>query len=509
MKTIVPLGIGLIFFLMACRTNAPVPLSQGMGQATPTNIQEELMWRRPDPSPEWVLKGHCPDDEQFLCFIGHSSKHVEERRALHEAKVDATNKFVEYCGMEVEVFNEYLETTTGQTSSVLDSAVQSSFSSTQQSNAYVSRIKVSERFIEYFKRTQGGTTFPNVYKIVVKVRVPRDEYNRVQAWKQQRKAKQQKEARVAQVDSEIRQFIETALALKKQGQILAALRQLKHARHTVNESNLFSKNVHLSHIAREESVLVGQLQIQNDSQPILQVEPGEIPTPLAVQVTYRTEAITKPVADFPLAFRHKENKVIRTSDTHGKAIWQLPAYSLEDSFDVEVVPDQDRLASLISPAAWESLSTKQVVFTIRVQKTQLTMLEKTIQSPVVSDFHASLAMEPAQKNWKTGETITLYAKCEQRCYFRIYHLDEQGQIQVLEDSKGRRLPKNREAPVFKATLTTPGNSRMIATFSTDRFSNDYETNVPISVEDFVALLKSFRLSDGAKAEIHKEIVIKP
>ena len=69
-----------------------------------------LISSKPEPTPEWVIKGTYEDTDKLLYFVGTSAeRHVEERDALKQAHSDASNKFVEYCGVDAKVFSNYIE----------------------------------------------------------------------------------------------------------------------------------------------------------------------------------------------------------------------------------------------------------------------------------------------------------------------------------------------------------------------------------------------------------------
>ena len=69
-------------------------------------VEETLLRQMPDPPPVWAVSGSQEEDAEFYYFVGASSKHTEERDAIQEAKVTASNQFVEFCGLDVQIFNE-------------------------------------------------------------------------------------------------------------------------------------------------------------------------------------------------------------------------------------------------------------------------------------------------------------------------------------------------------------------------------------------------------------------
>lgn len=487
------LSIILVFFLTDC---ASAPSISPSSTPQPVEVKEELIERLPDPKPGWVLKGSHPDEGEFLFFVGYSTKHTEERNAVREAKVDATNKFVEYCGIQASVFQTYLETTVGKTSGVLDSEIQAQAQSQQKAEAYVSRVKLVEKYMEKYRRTQGSTVFPNAYKLAVLVKVPRSEYNQVQAWK-----KQQEEKRRKVVEATMQEHLKNTQSLEGEKNVLAALSELRDAKTYVLSSKASNTSVYMATLEKEEKAIVGRVQIIAIARTTQQTEPNERPEPLEVKVVYQKEQQETPLANFPLIFSTPSHEEPRQTNHEGKVILSLPPSSNEGQLQIQVHPDQSHLKNRISEDALKDVSAKQIVFTIEVRKTKLTELEKVIQTRIPSDFNFRFSSDHKEKTWKIGEEFTFQAQCAKRCHIRIYKLDEKGKFWIWDDSKEVRLPKDRPfGPISLGKATAPGVSQVIVTASTRPFPNQYQPKTQISEAEFLVLLKSFRVAGGEKAE---------
>ena len=97
--------------LTACApATAPVPEQVPVKAPEPPK-QFVLISSKPEPTPGWVNKGTYENTEKFLYFVGTSGeRHAEERDALKKARIDASNKFVEYCGVDAKVFSKFMDT---------------------------------------------------------------------------------------------------------------------------------------------------------------------------------------------------------------------------------------------------------------------------------------------------------------------------------------------------------------------------------------------------------------
>ena len=82
--------LAIISFLIIACTPVPEPVPEAPKQFV-------LISSMPTPTPKWAETGTHEDTDSLLYFVGISGKlHAEERDALKQARIDASNKFVEY-----------------------------------------------------------------------------------------------------------------------------------------------------------------------------------------------------------------------------------------------------------------------------------------------------------------------------------------------------------------------------------------------------------------------------
>ena len=150
-KNLIQLVAALSLFLGAsCNKEKPPPTPSGPKT-------EELLSTSHEKKPEWLSGVQEVKGEKDLFFVGISKKFREERDARSDARTDAGNQFVQYCGVEARVFNEYISQSMGLSSEVIDSTESVRESSKMRSEAYFSRLKVKETSTEIYREMQSGT----------------------------------------------------------------------------------------------------------------------------------------------------------------------------------------------------------------------------------------------------------------------------------------------------------------------------------------------------------------
>ena len=102
-----------LFWGASCNKETPPPTPSGPKT-------QELVRRVPEKEPDWVFGVSEKDGDKDLYFVGISKKFREERDARSDARTDAGNQFVQYCGVEARVFNEYISQSMGLSSEVID-----------------------------------------------------------------------------------------------------------------------------------------------------------------------------------------------------------------------------------------------------------------------------------------------------------------------------------------------------------------------------------------------------
>lgn len=499
--------------------------------APPTAIPPEapkqfvLISSKPEPAPGWVGAGTHENTDSLLYFVGISGElHKEERDALKQARSDASNKFVEYCGVEAKVFSKFIETVSGLSSQLQDTTIAGTSGSTQKAEAYFSRLKLAERYIEKFERSPGEYA----YKIKALVNVPREEYDKVQKWKQQRTAEKQKRAaeRMLNTVNAIEGLLNSGRTLAQEGNVLGALNHFHQAKTIASESNLAAATLHLTKIEREEKLLTGHLQLQIQENEQQTIEVNQIPKPMVARLIWRDASSTqKPVSDFPLEVEWSiygmKSSVKKSTDIEGRLTLNLPQPSGEGVIVARVAPDTVRLEGQISASVLRDLEIKEINFRIEVRRTfwqkALSLLGigsganagtsgNNVVKPMVLDFAFMLGTADASVNYSEGDEVSLYSECAVRCYVRLYHLGPDKIITVLSDTNKKKR-KNKRSVLFHGLISSAGKHIFLGTASTGKFANRFKAGKEISEEDFMAQIKTFRLSDSRKTVHHFALTV--
>ena len=469
-----------------------------------------LISSKPEPTPEWVIKGTYKDTEKFLYFVGNSGeKHAEERNALVKARNDAGNNFVIYCGVDAKVFSNYAESIENvRSSEVQDETVSGTSVSTQISEAYFSRLKLFKRFIEKYERNPGEYA----YKIQVVMKVPREEYDKVQKWKRQLAAKKQQRAaeQILNTNNAIEGLINNAKTLSKEGNVLGALNHFYQARTIATESSLPNAIIFVTNIEKEERLLTGSIQLKILQNPSQLINVGQTPKPLVASVTLKNkESKEIPVSGFPLLVERtnygtSETKT-RVTNFEGKLEINLPAVERKGLISIRLAPDKKQLGEQIQENVLKYFSSQDVLFRIEakcgsLQKTLALIeannecAETTVKS---SDFSFQINTSSASSKYNVGAPFKVFAKCAVRCYTRLFHIGPDVSVSVVADIRKKLLKNKRKS--FEVSVPDAGRHRFVGIASTNKIAGPHKAGVGISAESFLTQLRAFRLSEGKQA----------
>ena len=255
--------------------------------------------------PPWTLTE--PDDEsgKFFLFVGMSTRHSTERDARDEAERNARNEFAKYTGVEVSEVDEMLKSIYGSSSSILDPTISGKNQTKQETNALVSRVKTKNYYFEKYKEQCGENPLGVSYQYWALVKVPKDEYEKVQEWKLKRETA--KEA-------------EKALDRTKLGEEMARLATL------------------VIDGGRDSSVFVAS-------------DDEGATTEVKAWVWQKKEGQVVPAVGIPLVFKESDgNSVLARarSDANGQALFQV-ARLKPGNYDVAVNPNGGSTAAMAPP----------------------------------------------------------------------------------------------------------------------------------------------------------------
>ena len=149
-------------------------------------IENKLLRTIPPIKPNWVF--NIPEDKKdYFIYVGQSNLFVIEKDARKNALQDCIKQFAEYCGVEVKYYSKTATASFGLSSDIKNPTVAELTSNGQKVEANVSRMKPKNYYIEEWQK--GNQKF---YKVYVKATIPKNEYAKVQKWKENQKKQQQK-----------------------------------------------------------------------------------------------------------------------------------------------------------------------------------------------------------------------------------------------------------------------------------------------------------------------------
>ena len=229
---VITLSILCLYFLtyQGCATRKIIVPDRCMGQ------EEILIKSYPNNRPAWM--DVVPDGgKETEYFIGHSALFPLEKNARSDAMIDAINQFVKFCGIEVDIVDEYLKETKGKSSEVLAATQKRSEVNKIRAEAFVSRVKGSEWYDRRIKKCIYNNFQEGWFSSVI-VTVPKDEINRVKKYaEEKRKEREMKEqeaylAKIKELKLKIREaysYYEIAHKAEEKINIVQALGYLANA----------------------------------------------------------------------------------------------------------------------------------------------------------------------------------------------------------------------------------------------------------------------------------------
>jgi len=159
---------------------------QPVNPPKPELVEEKLISSSAEKRPDWLI--HEPEikDGNFL-FVGLSDKKVLERDARDEAYRHAINNVVRYINVDVKDKFERIVTSSGLSSEVIDPTKVIRNFEEQLSSAVARRVKASEWYTERWERKQGAES-TSYYMVCVLATTPQAEINKVIAEQQKYQA---------------------------------------------------------------------------------------------------------------------------------------------------------------------------------------------------------------------------------------------------------------------------------------------------------------------------------
>ncbi|MBF0289949.1 MAG: DUF4384 domain-containing protein [SAR324 cluster bacterium] len=329
--------------------------------------REEKIRTIPEKMPNWVGKGRSNDND-YLYFEGVSIKFSEEKTAWDQAFVHATNQFVKYCGVDVQLIDEYLEIIDQSSSETIDPQIRAKRRELHRAEAFVRRIKVDGRFVEEYVRYEGEILVGRSFKARVLIQVPLNEYNRVQEFK----LKQEEEKRLAvekqrsEKIKKLQNLFQKAEILLREGKIAFALNALNRIK-AILKSGFSPEEFSIDKIEIREKEIISNIEWKADTALMQSLEVGESPTSVTSQIIYQHQDQTHPVVDLPILVHTEFGKKRLMPDRQGAIQYHHPApFNKEGVYQINLTIDSSLLSDQISAEALEHLNQKHLSFAIAV-----------------------------------------------------------------------------------------------------------------------------------------------
>ena len=488
-KNLMQLVAVLSLFLGAsCNKETPPPTPSGPKT-------QELVRRVPEKEPDWVFGVNEKDGDKDLYFVGISKKFREERDARSDARTDAGNQFVQYCGVEARVFNEYISQSMGLSSEVIDSTESVRESSKMRSEAYFSRLKVKETSTEIYREMQSGTELGRFYKIKVLARIPKTEYERVQEWKKEQGDKREKTAKKV-LDEKLKNIE----LLSERGLVLKALDEVRSLIEKAKEEETRDWEIYLTKAEKIRSGMLGGLKLMPVSEPTISMRPLQDTPPLKVRVVILKKGKDfQVVPNFPLVFKRGDQSEEKITGKDGSSVLKISPPESEGRFVITAVPDLSRLDKSFPKDALQAIKSQKVDFTIEVRADYIKGIAK-------SEYQFGLKGLSDGEELKVGDQFGLTLSCSRRCRARVYYWDG-SEAKLIKKFEKVRFGKRKTVSTPPITTEKEGVYKIIAISTSDKFNDDPKEGTPYDSMEFGMLLKNFRSSSKPIAETHLNLTV--
>jgi len=456
-------------------------------------IQEELVSQSHEKKPEWATKQAKEGNEEFLYFVGKSGKRSEETDALDRARSKAGKSFINYCGVEIQSFEEYLSVSSGRSSIARDVEKFEKTRIKQTSEGYFRGLQQVEVYSEYYRKRQGDHEIEKYWRVWVLVKVPRKEADAVKAWKQKREE---------MAESLLAQQLATAKQVAEEGNLFGALDQLHLLHSTAPKQPTPKRGAFIAQANGLESLWLESIQFDAVSAETQTVEPGVPFKPFEVKVELHLKEQRIPIRNFPVLFRMGSSLDIRRTNVDGIALVKIPVSSGVGEVFLKASPDPERLEKLVPQKALQSLTDQVVIFRIVVE---IPFLKQRIKN----DFPLMLASS-AGNAFKAKQAVDISASCGgTRCRLQLWKWDGQSADLVYQTRGRERTARDDKVPLFKGIqFVEPTRFTLIALATSRQPFPPAKDGDTYPARKFESVLEIFRNMEGVlKAEEHLEITV--
>lgn len=170
------------FILLLCATLIGCATSNVVvkDKDVPEGRRELLVYASAENPPSWIYEEPEGDKECYY-FVGLSGKKDEERDARYDAFRDGAVKTANFIGADVSVIYESLKTSYNLSSEITDPAIAPKEQERQMVEAYFSRFKAQNWYIERYEiQLADKTTIGTYWKAYVRASIPKKEIDEAQ-----------------------------------------------------------------------------------------------------------------------------------------------------------------------------------------------------------------------------------------------------------------------------------------------------------------------------------------
>ncbi|HLD36209.1 MAG TPA: hypothetical protein VJC37_05765 [Planctomycetota bacterium] len=164
MKKIILTGVILTAMsgmMMGCKSSAPVAKPIDVAP----QVGEKMIWSSFDQRPGWTVN-EPPAKEGIFYFVGLSGKYATEKEGRDDAQRTATNNVVKYIGTFAQDKFQQITTSHGLTSEIVDPTRAVRDFQEQLAQAFTTKIKPKEWYIEKWQDNKTKETYHLVYLLV-------------------------------------------------------------------------------------------------------------------------------------------------------------------------------------------------------------------------------------------------------------------------------------------------------------------------------------------------------
>ena len=431
-----------------------------------------------------------------MTFVGVSAVYSTEQSARDNALEVATAQVVKYISTDARGNKESLAKTFGLKADTINETIGGREFQKQVYGAVSRQLKAKQWYYEI--KSDGY-----MYFVLAEIPTVELDYAIKEAIQKAKEEEQKKEQikKQATLDSEVMltKRLRSAKTLARQGNLLSALKQLQELKSMAPKQPTKKRDLFITDARELEEQWLGSVHLIAHSGNKQDLEPGQTPEPLKVQVVMQPDNDTLAVRNFPIVFMSKQtNDVPILTDPHGVATLQLDPLNSTGILTFVAIPDPESLHDQLPEAISNNLVRHKASFKLEIS---VPFLKQRIKN----DFMLKLSSNIAG-NYILGKEAKVSGSCEKRCRVRIYSWDgTTGEL--MKETGARKWIKNKTEKLISFVPNEVGKYTLIALSTTGKFPDTVKEGTTYTATEFEMVLNSLRNMNTAKAEEHLEFTV--